>query len=157
MDVLATVERVFAPLAQSVPDYRFVGVVDPIIQVLDTPSVPPLGLPYATGFIVVEGGEAPCYRDQVFEGFEVRVRVFGTEVTARCAADQPDDVIVRSLVDSIMEYLPEEFALETHLDVSWPGCLPGHKHPPRFETDLDEARWVCPVTGETVQTIAMVP
>ena len=117
-------------------------------------SPAPSHLPYASGFSVIEGGEAPCHRSEVLEGFEVRLKVFGTELVARCEAGNPPDVITWRLVDSIMEYLPEELVRVGQ--VSWPGCVPGHGHPPEFHAASDVCAWVCPNTHEVVIEIRPV-
>lgn len=153
MDVLATTEQVFAPLAQLVPNYHFAGVVDPMDQSVDLPRV--TGMPYASGFKVVQGGEPACFRSEVFEGFEVRLRVFDTVIRGRAAAGPTQQMVVVSLVDAVMEYLPENLA-GAGLDSAWPGCLPGHSHPPEFRIVDDHFAWQCPTTHEIVSVIAAV-
>jgi hypothetical protein len=154
VDVLATVERVFAPLAHSVPDYRFEGFLNPTIEVHDLPKEFP-GLPYAQAAYLGRLDWAGRRREEVFEGYEIRVRVFETVLSARAEAGEPDDLTIWRLVDSIMEYLPENL-VQVRM-VSWPFCMSGHLHPPEFRTDSNSCTWVCPASGEVVEAIAMVP
>ncbi len=58
---------------------------------------------------------------------------------------------VESAVVALADLLQEKEVEEG--DTSWPGCLPGHPHPPTPALVTGRASWMCPRTGEPLAEI----
>jgi hypothetical protein len=58
---------------------------------------------------------------------------------------------VESAVVALADRLQEKEIEEG--DTSWPGCLPGHPHPPEPALVAGRASWRCPRTGEPIDPI----
>ncbi len=58
---------------------------------------------------------------------------------------------VESAVVALADLLQEKEVEEG--DTSWPGCLPGHPHPPAPTLVTGRASWTCPRTGKALAEI----
>jgi hypothetical protein len=157
VDVLETVRGVFEPLRDIDPNYAFVGEENPWVEVYDWPegSRPPI--PLGGGFFIRRGAKRPEPRLEQRHGYRVTLTIFDTSVSAECEEFGSTTSQIAMLIDSIMEYLPENLAWKGH-DSAWPGCLPGHGHPPEVGPRRDVGlAWLCPNTGEIAHEIALVP
>jgi len=110
VDVLATVRGVFAPLREIDPNYEFVGEENPWVEVYDWPegSRPPI--PPGGGFFIRRGVKRPEPRLEQRHGYRVTLTIFDTSLSAECEEFGSTTSQIAMLVDSIMEYLPENLA-----------------------------------------------